>query len=81
MACSSGCCLFVGVVNLQVYSGDFNLAGSRSIATASAVLYAVWCVQNFQLVMARPRQFKPLMWLNVIACAIAASGSAFVLVG
>ena len=68
-------CLFVGAVNLMVVAGRFNDPDARHIAVASLAIYGVWCLQNLQLVLARPRQFKPLMWLNVIACAIAASGA------
>lgn len=72
-------CLFVGVVNLQVYFGDFGAAGTRSIAMASLMIYSVWCVQNLLVVLVRPLKFKPLMWTNVVGCGIAAGGNAYLL--
>ena len=72
-------CLFVGAVNLQVYFSDFGAADARSIAMATLMVYTVWCVQNLQLVLGKPRKFKPLMWTNVVGCGIAAGGNAFVL--
>ena len=70
-------CLFVGIVNLMVYFGDFNAAAATSIAVASAIIYTIWCLQNLRLVLVRPALFKTPMWLNVILCGVAAVASTF----
>src|SRR5689334_20824134 len=66
-------CFFVGIVNLQVYFGDFNPAAMRSIAIATTIIYGVWALQNLRLVFAKPHRFTNVMWLHVLLCAFAAA--------
>jgi hypothetical protein len=68
-------CLYVGVVNLLAYGGNFNVEASRAVAMATAMIYGIWFAQNLHLVLARPARFKGLMWLNVLLCLLAAVAS------
>ncbi len=61
-------CLFVGLCNLLAARWN-NARAQRDIAVATAIIFAVWCLQNFRLMLGD--SFRPLMWSNVIGCAIA----------
>lgn len=66
-------CFFVGLVNLLAARWPDGRP-RRDIASASVVIYGVWALLNLR-VMFTP-MFHPLMWSNVIGCAIAAGWSA-----
>jgi hypothetical protein len=51
-------CLYVGVVNVLAYRGNFNAEAYRAIAMATAMIYGVWFAQNLHFVLARPTRFK-----------------------
>ena len=65
-------CFFLGLVNLAAHRWR-EPRPRRDVAGATAVIYGVWALQNFAL-MFTPRMV-PLMWLNVIGCALASAAS------
>jgi hypothetical protein len=65
-------CFFVGLVNVLAPRWQ-DWRPKRDVAGATAVIFGWWAVQNFRLMFTG--RFTPVMWLNVVGCALAAAAS------
>ena len=61
-------CLFVGIINGLAARWTDGRA-RRDVAAATALIFGVWMAQNAWLMTTGT--FRPLMWINVVGCAIA----------
>lgn len=61
-------CLFVGCVNALAMRWPDSRPKS-DVAGATALIFGIWCLQNFQLMFTAHAQ--PLMWLHVAFCGVA----------